>query len=66
MMDSNGHTSLHVAAFHKDSTSIIGLLLEHGADVNAKSDAGVYAIDLAKEQGHTAVIAMLREHGAIG
>ena len=66
IMDSNGHTSLHVAAFHKDSTSIIGLLLEHGADVNAKSEDGVYAIDLAKEQGHTAVIAMLREHGAIG
>ncbi|MDR6554277.1 ankyrin repeat domain-containing protein [Paenibacillus qinlingensis] len=66
IMDSNGHTSLHVAAFHKDSTAIISLLLDHGADVHAKSEDGVYAIDLAQEQGHTAVIALLRERGAIG
>lgn len=66
IMDSNGHTSLHVTAFHKDSTQIIGLLIEHGADVNAMSEDGVYAIDLAKEQGHTAVIDLLREHGAVG
>jgi ankyrin repeat protein len=66
IMDSNGHTSLHVAAFHMNSTQIVGLLLKHGADVNAKSDDGVYAIDLAREQGHTAVIDVLREHGAVG
>ncbi|MGO4499195.1 ankyrin repeat domain-containing protein [Paenibacillus sp. 2RAB27] len=66
IMDSNGHTSLHVAAFHKDSTQIIELLINQGADVNAKSEGGAYAIDLAKEQGHTAVIGLLREHGAIG
>lgn len=66
IMDSNGHTALHVAAFHKDTEGLLALLLEHGADVNAKSDEGVYPIDLAKEQGNTAVIDVLRARGAVG
>ncbi|WNR44923.1 ankyrin repeat domain-containing protein [Paenibacillus roseipurpureus] len=66
IVDSNGHTALHVAAFHKDTAGLIRLLIEYGADVNAKSDGGVYPIDLAKQQDNTAVIDVLRQLGAVG
>lgn len=43
---------------------IIRLLIEHGADVNAKGTDGETALSLAVQQGHQNVTECLRQHGA--
>jgi ankyrin repeat protein len=42
---------------------IVKLLLEHGADVNAKT-AYETALHLAAEKGHLEIVKFLLEHGA--
>ena len=42
-------------------TAIVELLLTHGADINAKSDCGRTALDLAKNEE---IKQLLRQHGA--
>ncbi|MDQ0116609.1 ankyrin repeat domain-containing protein [Paenibacillus harenae] len=59
IFDSNGHTSLHTAAFHDDNIDLIKLLLEHGADVYAKVEDGNDAASLAKERGNLRVAELL-------
>ncbi|TYP72078.1 ankyrin repeat domain-containing protein [Paenibacillus methanolicus] len=59
IFDSNGHTSLHTAAFHDDNAELIELLREHGADVEARIEGGVDAGALAKERGNLRVAAAL-------
>ncbi|MCU6712822.1 ankyrin repeat domain-containing protein [Paenibacillus sp. J5C_2022] len=59
ILDSNGHTSLHTAAFHDDNVELITLLLEHGADVDAKVEDGNDAVSLAKERGYLRVAELL-------
>ncbi|MFB9324515.1 ankyrin repeat domain-containing protein [Paenibacillus aurantiacus] len=62
VFDSNGHTSLHTAAFHADSTDLIQLLVEHGADVHAKAEGGDDAVSLAKSRGNLRVLALLEQY----
>ncbi len=47
------------------STEKVRLLLEHGADVNAKSAEGHTALDYALRQGDTPVVTLLRKFGAV-
>ncbi|MGM9987927.1 MAG: ankyrin repeat domain-containing protein [Bacillaceae bacterium] len=60
ILDSNGRTSLHTAAFHDDNTEIIRLLFEYGADVNKKVEDGQTALELAVERGYHQVAEQLR------
>jgi ankyrin repeat protein len=42
----------------------VRLLLELGADVEAKSNGGKTALQVAANKGHDKVVELLREHGA--
>lgn len=53
-----GVTLLHIGAFRGDR-EIVTLLLRHGADKNARMTAGERPVDLARTQGHTALIPLL-------
>jgi ankyrin repeat protein len=64
IMDSNGYTSLQVAAFHDENEEIIRLLLEHGAPMNAKEATGKTALGIAVEQGNLKAAEFLRQNGA--
>ena len=56
---SGGWTPLHEVAFHGE-IKLVRLLLDWGADKTIKSDDGKTAIDMALQQGHTDVIALLQ------
>lgn len=62
IFDSNGHTCLHTAAFHKNNADIIDLLMGYGASVDAKIEEGKTALELAEEQGHENVAEQLRSY----
>jgi ankyrin repeat protein len=64
IFDSNGHASLHVAAFHDDNELIIRLLLEHGAPVHSMSTDGKTALVIAMEQANLKVAELLRQNSA--
>jgi len=53
-----GATLLHVAAYRGD-LDIVSLLLQHGADKQARMTSGERPVDLAQQQGHTALIPLL-------
>ena len=40
------------------------LLIENGADVNAKDNDGVTALMQASENGHTEIVSLLKSAGA--
>ena len=58
-----GRTPLHIASFDR-ALEGVRLLLEHGADVTAKGDDGMTALQEAAENGHDEVVELLREYGA--
>jgi uncharacterized protein len=66
----NDLTALMWAAGHEDgvgagaAVEVAGLLLEHGADVNAADNRGRTALMMAAEGGDAAVLAVLLAHGA--
>ena len=69
--DPLGRTPLMYAArSDAPSAAVVKLLLEHGAEVNAKDthpqagDEGWTALDMAKQNGNMAVVAMLEKAGA--
>lgn len=51
-------TVLHVGAY-QGNPEIIALLLRHGGDKNARMSSGERPVDLARQQGHTALIPLL-------
>jgi len=53
-----GVTLLHLSAYRNDQ-ALITLLLQHGADKNARMSSGERPIDLARQQGYTALIPLL-------
>lgn len=53
-----GTTLLHVAAYRGDQ-EIVSLLLQHGADKQARMTSGERPVDLALQQGHTSLIPLL-------
>ncbi len=56
----DGWTPLHVAC-EKGHASVVRLLLERGADVNARDGKGRTALVLAGQQGHKDVVRLLVE-----
>jgi ankyrin repeat protein len=59
--DMHGRTPLHR---HWADRDVVELLVEKGADVNAVDSDGKTALQLAEENGHTDLAALLRQHGA--
>jgi ankyrin repeat protein len=58
-----GRTALHLAAMN-GHLEIVKLLLEHGADVNAKTEGGFYgetAVEMAEHKGHMKVFGFIRQ-----
>jgi ankyrin repeat protein len=65
-VNAQGWTSLHVAATG-GNVEVVGLLLKHGADVNAASNIGATPLDNAITYSRSQeVVALLLEHGAEG
>jgi cytohesin len=50
-------------AVHEGHKEIAKLLIEKGADVNAKDDFGRTPLDLAIQKSRTETIDLLRKHG---
>lgn len=64
--NTQGWTSLHVAAAGGD-VAVVGLLLKHGADVNAQSYVASTPLDHAVTYSQSrSVVALLQAHGAEG
>ncbi len=59
-----GETALHWAILRDRSLEAIAMLLDHGADINARRDDGRTAYAMAAVSGQAAVAALLRERGA--
>jgi ankyrin repeat protein len=59
----NGQTPLCLASW-KGHESIVSLLLEEGADVNAKSSYGWTPLLVACQNGHDSIVSLLLEKGA--
>jgi len=60
-----GYTPLMYAAMTEyDDPNLVRALIEHGADVNAKSAKGESALQFAKQRGNTKVVAALLKAGA--
>jgi ankyrin repeat protein len=57
-------TALIVVASQKGHPEVAQLLIEEGADVNAKNKQGNTALKLALRERHPEVVKMLREAGA--
>ena len=53
-----------IKAIWNGRTEIVAMLLEKGADANAKSTYGRTALCIASMEGHTKIVAMLLEKGA--
>jgi len=59
-----GVTTLHMAAKLGDP-ELIGLLLDHGAEINARDMAGMSPLQYADKAGNSAAAEMLRQRGAM-
>lgn len=65
--DKDGWTPLGVAIIYGREAGrerIVEMLLTHGADPNTKGKFGETPLSLADEKGYTAVVKLLKEHGA--
>jgi ankyrin repeat protein len=61
--DARGFTSL-MAAAGGGYADVVKTLLDHGANVNNKSDDGTTALKLALQFNHSDIVALLRAKGA--
>jgi ankyrin repeat protein len=61
--DGSGQTTLHWAAFY-GHVDAVQLLLEHGADVDARGADSATALHRAAESGHAEVVRVLLDGGA--
>lgn len=56
-------TPLHYACW-KNRGDTVELLLAKGADLNAREEKGKTLLSVAREEGHTEIVELLRKHGA--
>ena len=67
-LDFENETALHTAAYHsyvgEGDVKLIGLLIDHGANVNVVSDKRVTPLDWAMMFGTQEVVGYLRKQGA--
>jgi ankyrin repeat protein len=61
--NSSGITVLWIAAWQGE-VEVVKLLLEKGADVNAKRSGGETALEIAKAMEHTEIVQLLEKAGA--
>jgi len=54
---------LHEVSYY-GALEIVRLLLERGADVEAKKNDGKTALQYAAQEGHDEIVKLLREHGS--
>ncbi|KAI5124709.1 hypothetical protein M0805_004315 [Coniferiporia weirii] len=59
--DEYGFTALHLAC-DRGNVAIVEILLRKGADVRAKDEDGLSAVDLAREANHEDIVALLEGH----
>ena len=59
----DGNTLLHIAAWHGHK-ELVALLLQKGADIQAKTDQGKTSLSIAEEQDEHEIAELLRSHGA--
>ncbi|KAI8514586.1 Unconventional myosin-XVI [Branchiostoma belcheri] len=59
----DNRTALHVASVN-GKTGVVKLLIQHGADVEARNEADRTALHWASGQGQTGVVKLLIQHGA--
>lgn len=57
-MDKSGNAVLHEEA-RDGHEAVVRLLVEKGADLEAKNYYGMTALDVAAEKGHTALVQLL-------
>ena len=57
------NTALRIAS-KEGHVELVEMLLNNGANVNAKNSYGVTALHIASREGHTDIVAMLLEKGA--
>jgi ankyrin repeat protein len=71
--DNDGETPLHLVSDPPRSCSpillrehpkVARMLLEHGADVNARNKRGLTPFDLASQRGRVGIINVLVQYGA--
>ena len=61
---SDGRTPLHFVESNGTGATVIDLLLEHGADINATTDEGATPLSAALARANEAAMELLRERGA--
>jgi ankyrin repeat protein len=59
----NGWTALMAAAY-TNNVEIVNLMIENGADVNARDDMARTALAVAKMRGHQGVVNLLLQSNA--
>jgi ankyrin repeat protein len=57
-------SNLHVAAYD-GNIAVIELLLDRGAEVNAKNDRGETPRSIAADKGHTDAVVIFKFHGGV-
>ena len=60
----DGRTTLHLAADRNSGTRVIGMLLDHGADMDAVDDLGHTPLYYARQSEKTRIVEFLRARGA--
>lgn len=65
MLDSNGHTPLHSAAFHNE-TELVSYLLAHGAEINRRGEGAPTPVGYARECGKEEAATFLANAGGKG
>ena len=63
-VDVEGNTPLIFSIEYSSHPKIVNVLIEHGADVNHRNNAGETALSLAKKQNYTKTIQLLEAAGA--
>lgn len=62
--DARGRTPLHLAVEYNAEPAVIAVLLEHGADIEARDDFGGTPLHAASRKANAAIVETLLDYGA--